>query len=103
MQAGTEVRVLGVALPDVSDWRQPQPIGKWSQFFAALAERGSLVDVVRPHLPAREEYLNLALSIRPQRRAWLARAGFNRRHLAKLNGELERELLRRAGSSDVIV
>lgn len=103
MAAGGEVRILGVALPDVGDWRQPQPAGKWSQFFGALGERGSLVDVVRPHLSTRQEYLNLARSIRPGRAAWLARAGFNRRHLAGLNADLERELLRRAGTYDAIV
>jgi glycosyltransferase involved in cell wall biosynthesis len=103
MAAGANVRILGVALPDVSDWDQPHPGGKWSQFFAALANRGSLTDVVRPRLSSLEEYVNLARSIRPRRATWLAHAGFNRRHLAKVNTALERELVRRAGSYDVIV
>lgn len=103
MVRGDEVRILGVALPDVSDWRQAQPVGKWSRFFAAVADRDCLVDVVGPHVPAWAEYLNLALSVRPQRAAWLARAGFNRRHLAHVNASLERELRRRTGSYDLIV
>lgn len=103
MGEGGELRILGVALPDVSDWSQPQPTGKWSQFFGALGARAGMVDVVRPQLPAWEEYVNLALSVRPQRAAWLARAGFNRRHLARVNAALERELVRRSGSYDVIV
>jgi len=103
MASGENARILGVALPDVSDWIQPQPAGKWSQFFGALAERGSLVDVVRPRLSTWEESANLAVSIRPGRAAWLARAGFNRRRLARVNAVLARELRRRVDSYDVIV
>ncbi len=33
------LRLLGVSVPDVSDWNDAVPAGKWSQFFSALAQR----------------------------------------------------------------
>ena len=97
------LRVIGVSIPDVSDWRQPLPAGKWSQFFGALGQRLSVVEVVRPQTSAPEHYLNLARSFTSHRAGWLARAGFNRRHLAKVNAALEHELARRTGSYDLVV
>lgn len=97
------MRILGVALPDVSDWREPLPAGKWSQFFGALAQRLSLIDVVQPHPATLERRLNLARNVRPRRAQWLARAGFNPRHLAAVNSSLEQQLAARAGAYDLIV
>jgi glycosyltransferase involved in cell wall biosynthesis len=97
------VRIMGVSLPDTSDWREPLPAGKWSQFFGALGHRCNVVDVVNPRTSGLEQYLNLAWAARPHRRRWLARAGFNPRHLAAVNAALERELRGRSGSYDLIV
>jgi starch synthase len=92
---------VGVSIPDVADWSEPLPAGKWSQFFSALAQQMSLVDIVRPQLAPREEYLNRVRSIRLNR--WRSRGGFNPHRVAMLNAVLERELLRRSGSYDLIV
>src|SRR5437660_1178730 len=96
-------RIIGVSLPDSSDWREPLPAGKWSQFFGALNDRLSVVDVVRPRVSRAEQYLNFARTVRPGRRQWLARAGFNARHLRAVNSALQRELASRSGSYDLIV
>jgi glycosyltransferase involved in cell wall biosynthesis len=97
------MRILGVALPDVSDWREPLPAGKWSQFFGALAARLSLIDVIQPRPTTLERRLNLARNVRPGRAQWLARAGFNPRHLAAVNASLEQQLVAHAGAYDLIV
>ncbi len=97
------VRVIGVSLPDVSDWREPAPAGKWSQFFGALSQRVTVTEVIRPQLSALDEYLSLAGAIRPSRTRWLATAGFSAPRRRKLDATLERELRMRAGSYDLIV
>jgi alpha-maltose-1-phosphate synthase len=98
------LRIVGVSpAPDVSDWREPLPEGKWSQFFGALAARVEVLDVVSPQLSRRESYLNLLRWAAPNREAWLARAGFNQRFVAKVNAALARELTARAGGYDLIV
>jgi glycosyltransferase involved in cell wall biosynthesis len=91
-----------VSVADLGDWRQREPVGKWSRFFGALSHHG-LDDVVTPRLGRGDEWLNLAASIRPSKGAWLARAGFNLRHLRKLNSALARELDARRGTYDLIV
>jgi glycosyltransferase involved in cell wall biosynthesis len=96
-------RVVGVAITDVSDWREPLSAGKWSQFFGALSRRVPVVDVLRPQLSARQNFVNTARSFRPHRARWLARTGFNSRQLAHVNAVLEHELLGLAGTYDVIV
>ena len=100
-QNGT--RFVGVSIPDVSDWADPVVTGKWSQFFRALAEEMSLVDVVRPQLSTTEQILHLARSIRLSRSKWRARAGFSLRHAAMRSAVVERELVKRSGSYDLIV
>lgn len=97
------MRVQGVSLPDVSDYRAPLPAGKWSQFFGALARRVSLVGISRPELSGTERYLSLARSFRPRKTTWLARAGFSPERVTKLNAVLERDLAGRRGSYDLIV
>jgi glycosyltransferase involved in cell wall biosynthesis len=77
MGSAAGLRVLGIALPDVSDYAEPMPTGKWSQLFGALASHLELVGVVRPQLDRRDEYLNLVRHFHPRKRTWLARAGFN--------------------------
>jgi glycosyltransferase involved in cell wall biosynthesis len=77
MGSAAGLRVLGIALPDVSDYAEPVPTGKWSQLFGALASQLELVGVVRPELSRRDEYLNLVRHFHPRKRTWLARAGFN--------------------------
>jgi glycosyltransferase involved in cell wall biosynthesis len=97
------LRALGVALPDVSDWSERLPSGKWSQFFKALAERISLVGIARPVLTRRQELLGLARAFRLDKTRWGARAGFNLDRVAKLDAALERELAARRGSYDLVV
>ena len=98
------LRIVGVSpAADVSDWREPLPEGKWSQFFGALAARVEVIDVVSPQLSKRESYLNLLRWVAPDRARWLARAGFNQSFVAKVNGALERQLTARAGGFDLIV
>ena len=96
-------RIMGVSLPDTSDWREPLPAGKWSQFFGALHQRLDVVDVVHPRTSKIEQYLNLARTASPRSRRWLARAGFNMRHAAAVNAALERDLRGRSGSFELIV
>jgi alpha-maltose-1-phosphate synthase len=95
--------MMGVSVPDVSDWREPVPQGQWSLFFSALAERFELVDIVRPELSGVERYLNLARTLDPRMSRWRATAGFNR-WLAKRRTEaVERALHGRQGSYDLIM
>ncbi len=105
MAADARLRVQAVSIPDVSDYLAPLPAGKWSQLFGALSRRVSLVGISYPELslsPA-ERNLNLARSFRLRKAAWAARAGFNMRHLAKRNAALERDLVARRGSYDLIL
>jgi glycosyltransferase involved in cell wall biosynthesis len=98
------LRIVGVSpAADVSDWREPVPEGKWSQFFAALAARVEVIDVVSPQLGKRESYLNLLRWAAPGRQRWLARAGFNQDFVAKLNAKLAHQLTARAGGFDLII
>ena len=98
------LRIVGVSpAPDVSDWREALPEGKWSQFFGALAARVAVIDVVSPQLSKRESYLNLLRWAAPDRERWLARAGFNQSFVARVNRALERQLSARAGGFDLIV
>jgi glycosyltransferase involved in cell wall biosynthesis len=99
----SSLRVVGVSLVDVTDWADPLPAGKWSQFFRALAQRVTLVETIRPVLPRREEYLDFARSFYPGRARWLAKAGFNLNQTAKLTALVEQELLRHKGSYDLVV
>jgi alpha-maltose-1-phosphate synthase len=96
-------RVIGVSLPDVSDWQEAAPAGKWSQFFGALSKRLTVTEVIRPQLSALHEYLALARAVRPSRARWLASAGFSASRRRELDATLERELRMRAGSYDLIV
>jgi glycosyltransferase involved in cell wall biosynthesis len=98
------LRIVGVSpAPDVSDWREPLPEGKWSQFFGALAARVEVIDVISPQLSKRESYLNLLRWAAPDRERWLARAGFNQSFVARVNRALERQLTARAEGFDLIV
>jgi glycosyltransferase involved in cell wall biosynthesis len=97
------LRVMGVSLPDVSDWPQPLPAGKWSQFFKALSERISLIGIAQPELSKLDSFLSLARAVHPDKRTWLARAGFNLDRVAKFNSSLERQLAGRRGAYDLIV
>jgi hypothetical protein len=79
MSSSTGWRVLGVGVPDVSDWREQAPQGKWSQFFSALADRVEVVDVLRPPSWVRPtRHVNLARTFHPLRSRWKSRAGFSR-------------------------
>jgi alpha-maltose-1-phosphate synthase len=97
------LRVLGVALPDVSDWSEPQPQGKWSQFFGALAQRCQLVGVVPAEVSQLHRYLNLLRMVYPRKRSWRARAGFNRALAMRRTKLVERGLREHDGSYDVIM
>jgi glycosyltransferase involved in cell wall biosynthesis len=103
MASGTGLRVLGVSLPDVSDWREQGAQGKWSQFFGALAQRVELVDVVRPELSRMDFYMSRARGFHPDVNRWRARAGFNPSLVRKRTEALQRSLLRHTGSYDLIM
>ncbi len=95
--------MLGVSIPDVSDWREPMPQGQWSLFFAALARRFELVDVIRPELSDAQRYLNLARTFDPRKRRWKAHAGFNESVATKRTQAVEDALARYRGGFDLIV
>jgi starch synthase len=97
------LRVMGVSIPDVSDWSQSLPAGKWSQFFKALSVRTSLIGIARPALSKPQRYLALARASYPDKSTWLARAGFNLDRVDRLNTALARDLDTRRGSYDLIV
>jgi glycosyltransferase involved in cell wall biosynthesis len=96
-------RILGVSVPDVSDWNDAVPRGKWSQFFTALAQRFELDDVVQAEVSRRAYYLNLARSFRPRKREWLARAGFNQSLARERTAVMEHGLRRHQGSYDLVM
>jgi glycosyltransferase involved in cell wall biosynthesis len=96
-------RVIGVSIPDVSDWRESLPAGKWSQFFRELAARLTLTGIVQPRLPQATELINLARNAAPGRARWLARAGFNVAHAERLSAEVERALTAQEGGYELIV
>jgi alpha-maltose-1-phosphate synthase len=103
MPSSAGLRVLGVSVPDVSDWREPMPQGQWSMFFGALAQRFELVDIVHPELSGTERYLNLARTFHPSRRHWRASAGFNRRLASRRTAAVDRALASRKDSYDLIM
>jgi starch synthase len=92
-----------VSIPDVSDWQQTSPEGKWSQFFGALARNAPVNGIVTPRLSRAETAINLALSMRPHRDRWVAASGFNPRAVALRDRHVRRGLLRERGNFDVIV
>lgn len=103
MSPAADLRVLGVSIPDVSDWREPVPQGQWSQFFAALAQRFQLVDVVQPELSDTQRYLNLARTVHPRKARWKANAGFNKSVASKRTHAVQRALAENQGRFDLIV
>jgi glycosyltransferase involved in cell wall biosynthesis len=94
---------LGVSVPDVGDWREPLPQGQWSLFFAALAERFELLDVIRPELSDAQRYLNFARTFDPNKKRWKARAGFNASVARKRTRAVQRALERLSAPIELIV
>ena len=103
MPSAAGLRVLGVSLPDVSDWREPLPQGQWSQFYGQLAQRCELVGVVRPELSRAHHYLNLARTFHPRTSRWRAKAGFNRSLAMRRTEAVQRSLPPHKGSYDLIM
>jgi glycosyltransferase involved in cell wall biosynthesis len=103
MPPSDRLRILGVSVPDVSDWHEAVPQGQWSLFFSALAERFELVDVVRPELSRTERYINLARTFHPRRRRWRASAGFNRWLASRRTATAECVLAGREDTYDLIM
>jgi glycosyltransferase involved in cell wall biosynthesis len=99
----TSLRILGISIPDVSDWREPVPEGKWSQFFGALAKRYELVGVIHPELSGMDRYLNRARTFHPRKSTWSARAGFSRSIAERRTEAVQRGLQSYAGSYDLIM
>lgn len=97
------LRVRGVALPSVDDYREAVPAGKWSQFYGALSRQVDVTGITQPALSRTEHWLNLARSIRPSRDRWMAESGFNLRQVGRLNARVNADLRRRAGEYDLIV
>jgi starch synthase len=97
------LRVVGVSVDDASDWNQPLPRGKRSQFFGELARRVELVGVVQPGLSLAQIARIYALSFHPSKVRWQARAGFGR-PIAKLRTKsVQNALDRYAGLYDLII
>ena len=103
MSTSDRLRVLGVSLPDVSDWREPLPQGQWSQFYSQLAKRVELIDVIRPRLSQAKRYLNFARTFHPRKSKWKARAGFNRSLAMAQTNTVQRGLSRYEGSYDLVM
>jgi starch synthase len=103
VSSAARLRVLGVSLPDVSDWREPVPQGQWSQFIGALAQRCELVDVIHPVLSQADRYLNFARTFHPRKSRWKATAGFNRSLAMRRTEMVQRALARHEGSYDLIM
>ena len=97
------MRVVGVSVPDVSDWNHVAPTGKWSQFFAALSRRFDVIDVVSPTLSRRDHLLSLAGGFRPSRSSWRPRVGFSESLRDKRSEAVQRELARTDGPYDLIM
>ena len=97
------MRVLGVSIHDVSDWREPLPQGRLSQFFAALAQRCELVNIVQPDPTGIERYRNFARTFRPRWSRWWAKAGFNQSLATRRTEAVQRALARHQGSYDLIM
>lgn len=103
MPSAAGLRVLGVAVPDVSDWRESLPQGKWSQFYGELAKRLELVGVVRPELSQADQYLIRARAFHPRMSRWRPRAGFNRSLVMRRTEAVQRGLSRYESSYDLIM
>lgn len=103
MPSAAGLRILGVSVPDVSDWREPLPQGQWSLFFAALAKRFQLVDVIRPELSEAQRYLNFARTLHPNKSRWKANAGFNKSVATKRTQAVQRGLQSSKGGFDLIM
>jgi glycosyltransferase involved in cell wall biosynthesis len=101
--SGADLRIVGVSVSDVSDFRDPLPAGKWSQIFSALAQRATVVDTVRPVVSRGSQYWDYARNFYPGKERWLAQAGFDLRHAAKLTASAAGQLGRRGGSYDLIL
>jgi glycosyltransferase involved in cell wall biosynthesis len=103
MRSGSGLRVVGVSVPDVSDWHRSLPQGQWSQFYGALARNVELVGIVRPELVRTQVYLNYARSFHPRKRRWKARAGFGRSIVKMRTQAVQRGLAAYAGSYDLVM
>lgn len=95
--------MVGVSIPDVSDWCEPLPQGQWSSFFGALAQRVQLVDVVHVKMSGIERYLNFARTFHPRKSLWKARAGFHPSLAMERTKVVERALQIHKGSYDAIM
>lgn len=101
--SAASLRVLGVSLHDVSDWRDPLPQGKLSQFFGTVAQRFELIDIVNPELTEMERYLNFARTFHLRRSRWKASAGFNQALATRRTETVQRALAHHQGSCDLIM
>ena len=103
MSSGAGLRMVGVSVTDVSDWREPVPQGQWSKFFGALARRFELLDVIDPELSRVVLYLNYARTFHPDRAHWRARATLNPFIARKRTEAVQRALAERAAPFDVVM
>jgi glycosyltransferase involved in cell wall biosynthesis len=97
------LRVIGTSVPDVSDWREPLPAGKWSQFFRAVADRVTLADTIQAKVGLGTDALNLARHFHPQRQRWFAQAGFNLEYADARAAAVKRALDNRDDNYDAVV
>lgn len=103
MPGGASLRILGVSVPDVSDYTDAVPVGKWSQFYGALAERFELVDVITPVVAERDRLLIRARAFHPQPGRWRARAGFSPHLFAKRTQAVDTALGDQTGRHQLIM
>jgi hypothetical protein len=96
------MRLIGVTVSDVSDWRA-SPQAKWSPFFTAFAERHELIDVVRPPTSKLNFAVDTALGVHPERAVWARRFGLYPRTFDRRTRRLEQQLSHLDGKYDVIV
>lgn len=103
MPSGADLRILGVSVPDVSDFRERLPRGRRAQFYAALARRYELVGVIRPELSRLDDHLTLVRAIHPRLSRWRARSGFSKARFLKRTAAVQHELSRFGDSYDLIL
>jgi starch synthase len=96
------MRLVGVAISGVSDWRTSAR-GKWSSFFAGLAARYDVIDVVQPPISKLDTAVDAALSFHPNREVWKLRFGHYPSTFDRRTRRVERALRRYEGKYDAIV
>lgn len=102
MPADSPIRLLGLTLERVADFRQ-NPQAKSSGLYAALDRRYAVDEVVRPVLTRPEHLLNRLRTLHPNRERWRFRASLSLWAFHRRTRHAEAALAARAGQYDLIV